>query len=169
MRVQPAGGRRVVRIAPLKVVSGFSLLLLQYEHRFRIFLTAVRQRRIQYCRLSSFRTCSTPSCLSFSWQSITMRRLSLLSGDNTMGCRLENGICALSIRPPTRTISSPSRKGEREASLLLGETCWFLLRVAISWGKRFTWEVPIQNFWARSNSSTSNGPLWRSVLRHLQL
>ena len=153
----------------IKGGSGFTLLLLRYELRCRIFLTAVRQRGIQYCRLSSFRTCWTPSCLSFSWQSITMRRLSSLSGDNTMGCRLENGISALSIRPPTRTISSPSRKGEREASLLLGETCWFLLRVAISWGKLFAWAVPVQNFWARSNSSTSNGPLWRSVLRHLQL
>ena len=116
--------RRSAGRPAIKGGSGFTLLLLQYEHRCRIFLTAVRQRRIQYCRLSSFRTCPTPSCLSFSWQSITMRRLSSLSGDNTMGCRLENGICALSIRPPTRTISSPSRKGEREASLSLSLSCW---------------------------------------------
>ena len=75
-----------------------------------------------------------------------MRRLSSLSGDNTMGCRLENGISALSIRPPTRTISSPSRKGEREASLLLGETCWFLLRVAISFEHAPTLPLAMDHF-----------------------
>ena len=61
-----------------------------------------------------------------------MRRLNSLSGDNTMGSRLENGISALSIRPPTRTISSPSRKGEREASLLLGETYWETFHLGVA-------------------------------------
>ena len=58
--------RRSAGSPAIKGGSGFALLRLQYEHRCRIFLTAVRQRTIQYCRLSSFRTCSTPSCLSFS-------------------------------------------------------------------------------------------------------
>ena len=111
--------RRSAGSPAIKGGSGVTLLLLQYEHRCRIFLTAAQQHRIDYCRLNSFWTCSTPSCLSLSWQSITMRWLSSLSGDNTMGCRLENGIPALLIRPPTQTISSPLRKEERKASLLL--------------------------------------------------
>ena len=94
----------------IKGGSGFTLRLCQYEHWCRIFLTVARQRRMQYCRLNSFRPRSTPSCLSFSWQTMRMRRLSSWSGDKTIGCRLENGISALSIRPPTRTISSSPRK-----------------------------------------------------------
>ena len=44
--------RRSAGSSAIKGGCGFTLLLLQYEHWCRIFLTAVRQRRIQYCRLS---------------------------------------------------------------------------------------------------------------------
>ena len=66
-----------------------------------------------------------------------IRRVISWSGDSTKGWRLQNGMSALSIRPPARKILCSSRKGERDTNFFLLETWWLDLGAATSWGKKF--------------------------------
>ena len=152
--------KRLAGMAAIKGCSGFTLCLFQYEHWCRIFLTVAREFRTQYCCLNSFCTCSTPSCLSFSWQFIIMRQLRSWSGDNTIGCRPFNSATN------TNNFISIKERGKRFQSTLIWDV---LVSLAISRGKYSISAVTIQNFRAHSNSYTKNGPIWRPVLWYLQL
>lgn len=167
MGVSPVSSQPVMR--PLKevLVLLFAFFNMNNDAESSLQLHESVGPNTAVSMLNLFCTCSAPSCLSFWWQFIIMRQLSSRSGDNTIGCRLENRISVLLIQPPTRTISSPSSKEGRDARLTF---IWdVLVSLAISRGKYSTWAVPIQNFLAHSNSFTKDGPIWRPVLRHLQL
>lgn len=60
-----ASCRQSVWRPAIKGSSCFTLRLLQCEHSCRVFLTVVREPRIQYCHINRFRTWTTPSCLVF--------------------------------------------------------------------------------------------------------